>query len=84
FGDTLDIVGDDAGLHLILALPDGVDDVTVERDALRQGVVTRSLSTYYMDRAHARPGLLLGYAGATPEEIRPAFEVLARVIRCYV
>ncbi len=85
FGDTLEIVGDDAGLHLILALPDGVDDIMVERDALQQGgVVTRPLSTYYMDRAHARPGLLLGYAGATPDEIRPAFEVLARVIRRYV
>jgi GntR family transcriptional regulator/MocR family aminotransferase len=47
-------------------------------------VVTRALSTYYMDRTHARPGLLLGYAGATPEEIRPAFDALARVIRRYV
>lgn len=84
FGDGLDIVGDDAGLHLILALPDGVDDLMVERDALQQGVVTRPLSTYYMDRARARPGLLLGYAGAVPEEIPPAFDALARVIRRYV
>lgn len=84
FGDTLEIVGDAAGLHLVLALPEGVDDVLVERDALQQGVVTRALSTYYMDRTHARPGLLLGYAGATPEEIRPAFDALARVIRRYV
>ncbi|MHA3902059.1 MocR-like pyridoxine biosynthesis transcription factor PdxR [Castellaniella sp. WN] len=84
FGDTLEIVGDDAGLHLILALPDGVDDAMVERDALQQGVVTRPLSTYYMERTHARPGLLLGYAGATLDEIRPAFDALARVIRRYV
>jgi len=84
FGDSLDVVGGEAGLHLILALPDGVDDTLVVRDALQQGVVTRALSTYYTDRAHARPGLLLGYAGATPEEIRPAFDTLARVMGAYL
>lgn len=84
FGDGLEIIGDDAGLHLVLALPDSVDDVMVERDALQQGVVTRPLSTYYMDRSRVRPGLLLGYAGATPDEIQPAFDTLARVISRYV
>jgi GntR family transcriptional regulator/MocR family aminotransferase len=84
FGDALGVVGGDAGLHLILALPDGVDDTLVVRDALQQGVVTRALSTYYTEREHARPGLLLGYAGATPDEIRPAFDTLARVIGAYL
>ncbi|MGX5659954.1 MocR-like pyridoxine biosynthesis transcription factor PdxR [Castellaniella ginsengisoli] len=84
FGDALDVVGGEAGLHLILALPDGVDDTLVVRDALRQGVVTRALSTYYTERENARSGLLLGYAGATPEEIRPAFDTLARVIGAYL
>jgi GntR family transcriptional regulator/MocR family aminotransferase len=84
FGDALEIVGDDAGLHLILALPEGVDDVMVERDALQQGVVTRPLSTYYLDRTHARSGLLLGYAGVTPGEIPPAFDALARAIDRYL
>lgn len=84
FGQTLDVVGGDAGLHLILGLPDGVDDTLVVHDALQQGVVTRPLSTYYLERAHARPGLLLGYAGVTPEEIRPAFDTLARVVGAYL
>jgi GntR family transcriptional regulator/MocR family aminotransferase len=84
FGKTLDVVGGDAGLHLILALPDTVDDEVVVRDALREGVVTRPLSTYYLDRAQARSGLLLGYAGVTPDEIRPAFDKLARVIGRYL
>lgn len=84
FGQDLEVVGDDAGLHLILALPDGVDDNLVVRDALQQGVVTRALSMYYLERTHARPGLLLGYAGATPAEIRPAFDTLARVIGAYL
>lgn len=84
FGQDLDVVGGEAGLHLILALPQGVDDTLVVRDALQQGVVTRPLSTYYLERTHARPGLLLGYAGVTPEEIRPAFDALARVVGAYL
>jgi len=84
FGNALEIVGGDAGLHLILGLPEGVDDTLVVRDALQQGVVTRALSTYYLERAHARPGLLLGYAGVSPEEIRPAFDALARVVGAYL
>ena len=84
FGDALDVVGGEAGLHLILALPDGVDDTLVVRDALQEGVVTRALSTYYTERGNARPGLLLGYAGVTPEEIRPAFDTLARVVGTYL
>jgi GntR family transcriptional regulator/MocR family aminotransferase len=84
FGDRLDVVGGDAGLHLILALPDTVDDQVVVRDALHEGVVTRPLSNYYLDRAHARSGLLLGYAGVTPDEIRPAFDTLAQVIGRYL
>uniref|UniRef100_UPI00333EED3C MocR-like pyridoxine biosynthesis transcription factor PdxR n=1 Tax=Castellaniella defragrans TaxID=75697 RepID=UPI00333EED3C len=84
FGESLDVVGGETGLHLILSLPDDVDDTLVTRDALRQGVVTRALSAYYMDQTHVRPGLLLGYAGATPEEIQPAFDTLARVIGAYL
>jgi len=84
FGDALDVVGGEAGLHLILALPDGVDDTLVVRDALQENVVTRALSTYYTERENARPGLLLGYAGVTPDEIRPAFDTLARVIGAYL
>ncbi|WP_416347224.1 PLP-dependent aminotransferase family protein [Castellaniella sp.] len=84
FGQDLEIIGDDAGLHLVLALPDGVDDNLVVRDAFQQGVVARALSNYYLERAHARPGLLLGYAGATLAEIRPAFDTLARVIGAYL
>lgn len=84
FGSELEIIGDRAGLHLVLALPDGVEDEMVVRDALDQQVLARPLSAYYLDRSQARSGLLLGYAGVTPEEIRPAFATLARVIEHYL
>jgi GntR family transcriptional regulator/MocR family aminotransferase len=80
FGDTLDVMGDEAGLHLVLGLPEGTDDRAVAAAALDAGVVTRPLANYYVDQASARPGLMLGYACVPNEQIGPAFETLARVI----
>ncbi|AWI54844.1 DNA-binding protein [Aquabacterium olei] len=80
FGDTLAVRGDDAGLHLVLALPDHVDDVALARDALAAGVAVRPLSRYHADPARAPRGLLLGYACVRPEAIPPAFAVLARQV----
>jgi GntR family transcriptional regulator/MocR family aminotransferase len=51
FGDTLDVMGDEAGLHLVLGLPDGTDDRAVAAAALEAGVVTRPLVNYYVDQA---------------------------------
>lgn len=80
YGDQLEIVGDEAGLHLVLGLPDEVDDVQVCRDAFDRGILVRPLSDYYLDPARMRRGLLLGYAEVPPDEIKPAFRLLAGVI----
>ncbi|TCT03372.1 PLP-dependent aminotransferase family protein [Paralcaligenes ureilyticus] len=80
YGDRLDIVGEHAGLHLVLALPDRVDDRRVTREAIEQGVVVRPLSNYYMKPGGEKKGLLMGYAAVPMPEIDPAFDVLAGVI----
>jgi GntR family transcriptional regulator / MocR family aminotransferase len=80
YGDTLEIVGGDAGLHLVLRLPDGVDDRAVAAEALAENIVVRPLSGYYARRDDAGSGLLIGYACVPDEEIEPAFETLAGVI----
>ncbi|UHL65970.1 PLP-dependent aminotransferase family protein [Paralcaligenes sp. KSB-10] len=80
YGDALDIVGEHAGLHLVLALPDYVDDHRVTREAFEAGVVVRPLSNYYLKAGSAKKGLLLGYAGVPVDEIGPAFNILSRVI----
>lgn len=69
-----------AGLHLVLRLPDGCDDAAISAAAQAQGVLTRPLSAYYR-RAGARRGLLLGYACVQEAHIAPAFEVLLRCLR---
>jgi GntR family transcriptional regulator/MocR family aminotransferase len=84
FGDSLEIYGGQAGLHLVLGLPPHTDDVQVTQEAFVRGVVVRSLSRYYMKRECVMQGLLLGYAPVPIERIDPAFDVLATVIRRHV
>jgi GntR family transcriptional regulator / MocR family aminotransferase len=69
-----------AGLHLVLSLPEGTDDVAIARRARERGVVVRPLSEYYADRP-ARPGLILGFACVAESEMAAPFEVLVECIK---
>ena len=80
YGERLDIIGDEAGLHFVLALPATVDDLRICQQAFDQGIMVRPLSDYYLNPAHMRRGLLLGYAQVPPEQIGPAFTLLAGVL----
>ncbi|GJG97656.1 PLP-dependent aminotransferase family protein [Cupriavidus pauculus] len=64
-----------AGLHLVLRLPDDVDDVALANLARDRGILVRPLSRYFSGSVVQR-GLLLGYACVPEEEIGPAFDVL--------
>ncbi|WP_432261369.1 PLP-dependent aminotransferase family protein [Cupriavidus sp. TMH.W2] len=80
YGDALPAIGGDAGLHLVMPLPEGTDDRAVTQAALERDIVVRALSGYYTDPERARQGLLLGYACVPEEEIGPAFDTLANAI----
>jgi GntR family transcriptional regulator/MocR family aminotransferase len=80
FGDTLPVMGDEAGLHFVLGLPDHANDREVTAAAYDAGVIVRPLAAYYSAETPGRRGLLLGYACVANEKIAPAFDTLARVI----
>ncbi|WP_322031029.1 PLP-dependent aminotransferase family protein [Paraburkholderia sp. J76] len=80
YGDALPAMGGDAGLHVVMQLPDGSDDRAVAEAALARNIVVRPLSGYYSSRERANPGLLIGYACVPDEEIAPAFDTLAEAI----
>jgi GntR family transcriptional regulator/MocR family aminotransferase len=80
FGETLPVIGGDAGLHLVLGLPGRVDDHAVVRQGLRKGVATRPLSMYQVRRTKTARGLVLGYAAVREDEIAPNFALLAKAI----
>jgi GntR family transcriptional regulator/MocR family aminotransferase len=68
-GDKVEVVGDDAGMHLVMMLPSGVNDVVVSKRAAQKGVSAMPLSTCYL-RPPDRGGLILGYGGANPRQIQ--------------
>ncbi|SEB08860.1 MocR-like pyridoxine biosynthesis transcription factor PdxR [Paraburkholderia sartisoli] len=80
FGDTLPVMGDEAGLHLVLGLPDHANDREVVAAAYDAGVIVRPLTSYYSGEGAVRRGLLLGYACVPNARIGPAFATLARII----
>ncbi|AUL43534.1 PLP-dependent aminotransferase family protein [Bordetella parapertussis] len=80
FGADWPISTHEAGLHLVMHLPDGTDDLGISIAARTLGLHARPLSRYYASEQDARPGLLLGYACVPEKEIEPAFERLVQVI----
>ncbi|NLP59870.1 PLP-dependent aminotransferase family protein [Paraburkholderia sacchari] len=80
YGDALPAMGGDAGLHVVMQLPEGSDDRAVAEAALARNIVVRPLSGYYSARERAASGLLIGYACVPDEEIAPAFDTLAEAI----
>jgi len=80
FGDALPVMGDEAGLHLVLGLPDDTNDREVTAASYDAGVIVRPLAAYYNSETPARRGLLLGYACVPNDRIGPAFDTLANVI----
>lgn len=69
-----------AGLHLVLSLPNEMNDVQVARAALERAVAVRPLSKYYAGQP-TESGLLMGFACVSEQEMRAPFEILVECLR---
>jgi GntR family transcriptional regulator / MocR family aminotransferase len=67
-GDMLEVIGAEAGMHLVALLPPGTDDVTVCMKAAQKSVSAIPLSTCYL-KLPTRVGLILGYGGTNENQI---------------
>jgi GntR family transcriptional regulator/MocR family aminotransferase len=74
----LAVEGVDAGLHVVLRLPDEVDDLTATTELLRGGLAASPLSAYCVDRQLS--GLVLCYAGLPESQADAAARTLATVL----
>ncbi|MEJ7601195.1 MAG: PLP-dependent aminotransferase family protein [Kofleriaceae bacterium] len=78
-GDTVQVIGDRAGMHVVITLPPEIRDRDVAIRAAARGISVIPLSSCYAT-ARPRSGLLLGY-GATPvSRIPEAMTELRRAI----
>jgi GntR family transcriptional regulator / MocR family aminotransferase len=72
------VTGVAAGMHLVVTLPPGVDDVALAERAAAQGIGALALSTTRV-RAPGPPGLAIGYASSTPDRLRNAIGALGQL-----
>jgi GntR family transcriptional regulator / MocR family aminotransferase len=79
-GDSLEIVGAEAGMHLAAFLPPGTDDVAVSKKAADMGISATPLSTCYLEPP-ARGGLILGYGGANAHQIHDGIRNLSKCVQ---
>ncbi|MBN3759215.1 PLP-dependent aminotransferase family protein [Burkholderia sp. Ac-20365] len=71
-----------AGLAVLLRLPDGAPDVQIVREAMTVGMAPSPLSSWFATSSRSLPGLLLGVATAPEEHVaescRRLFEIIDR------
>jgi len=73
------VIGQDAGLHITLLLPDHIDDRAVSAQAREAGVAVAALSDYRRT-VPGPPGLVIGYATPTTEHLHQALSILTEVL----
>lgn len=69
-----------AGMHLLLRLPPGVDDVAIAEDAKREGIRLPALSAFRIKPASSG-GLVIGYGRLHESAVEPAINALATAMR---
>jgi GntR family transcriptional regulator/MocR family aminotransferase len=67
-----------AGLHLLVTLPAGVDDVALADELREAGVLVHPLSWHR--RLPGPPGLVIGYAAHSPDRLRDAAATIGRIV----
>ncbi|SEP97313.1 PLP-dependent aminotransferase family protein [Lentzea albida] len=68
-------IGVAAGLHVVLRMPDGTDDLALKSRLADRGVNVWALAQY--TRTPTWPGLVVGYAALTPDRLREAVREIA-------
>jgi GntR family transcriptional regulator / MocR family aminotransferase len=74
-GDVAEVIGAEAGMHLVALLPRGINDVEVSRKAAQRGISAIPLSSCH-STPPARGGLILGYGGANLHQIHDGISKL--------
>lgn len=76
----IEILGADAGLHILIRVPNGMPEDLLVQSALRLGIKTYGISKYYLDKSYLchPPTLLLGFASMTDSDIPEAVQLLKK------
>lgn len=75
----LDVAPKEAGMHLVAALADGIDDRAVAMAGRERGIETPALSTFYLGMPE-RQGLLIGYTGVPEPQMERGVRLLRQAL----
>ena len=75
----LEVIGAEAGMHLVALLPQGLDDVQVSSKAAEKGLSVMPLSSCYT-KTPKRGGLILGYGGINAHQIQSGIHTLKTIV----
>ncbi|MEM7479463.1 MAG: PLP-dependent aminotransferase family protein, partial [Planctomycetota bacterium] len=79
--EHLKIIGSMAGLHCTALLRQRRSDKHLVKNLAEHGIITRALSTFYTaatDKLDHLNGLVMGFASATPSQIRKSLKLAAK------
>jgi GntR family transcriptional regulator/MocR family aminotransferase len=79
-GGGVEVLGEQAGMHLVVTLPNRCSDREVSIRAARDGIWAMPLSSCYLEKP-SRRGLVLGYGGTSAREIEAAVRRLRAAFR---
>src|ERR1700733_13941527 len=68
FGSEIEILGAEAGMHLVITLPPGLSDQKISAQAAQEGLWLWPLSAAYVG-TNVRQGFILGFGGTKAEEM---------------
>jgi GntR family transcriptional regulator/MocR family aminotransferase len=78
-GATVEVVGDEAGMHVAVTLQNWCHDLEIAERAARQNLSLWPLSPSYLGTA-SRQGFILGFGGTTVAEIPNAVRKLRNLL----
>jgi GntR family transcriptional regulator/MocR family aminotransferase len=78
--DIVEVIGAEAGMHLVALLPEGTNDASVSKEAAKLGISVMPLSTSHL-KSPKRAGLILGYGGVNAHQIDDGIHKLRISVR---
>ncbi len=80
FGSDIEILGAEAGMHLVVTLPPGLSDRNISLRAAQDGLWLWPLSAAYVG-ANVRQGFILGFGGTKAEDMLHHVRRLRKAMR---
>ena len=80
FGSEIEILGAEAGMHLVVTLPPGLSDQKISARAAREGLWLWPLSAAYAG-TNVRQGFILGFGGTKADEMLHQVRRLRKAMR---